>query len=1240
MGSISLTELLSSPVKEDDKNKALSLTELLKKPEQEVAEPLPVLDKGKLKVDDIVNTQSYVDTIRDYMVDRKGKQYLKKDAEEVVDDFIGHMRYFNTNEMFTIDEVRYVSKSNDDAKRMAGKAYQIYDKLGNVFVNDGLGGAVGGVADYVGAIVSSPSTYLGLGVGKLLASGGSKLGVKAVKEMAKKAAREAMEKQSKKAGSGKGKLSDFRRVAREAEDDVVKKGIRARSIANIKRTGAADALVAVGQDYSLQKDILMETGAQEDYSFLQTGLSALGSGLGTGLSIYAVPKITGASERGLSGDVAKKIIKANEVKKAEIKSEKELQKLNAKYLKRIKDQAEKLKVKSVQDLSVADTKKATLGKFNKLALDNKKLFNNQKVELGKLYTKIKNLELQKKKTGRELTDKKKAELQSLRVQAKKLELDRRRTFRKRQEIADDRAKFLRLKPGVDYRGFQAMVSKGYEIDEPALGSDVLKFIFGKSDDSPLGDDIISMAEEAGAKFRANMNNAQKYAKAFQYLSPKTLKEVSDLTKRKFGVYLGDALDTLNFSTNLGYRVARSASESGKDLAVFQRAQNDIDEALVLGTKKAVDEQNKVGRFGKKALPKSGIFGYTQNVWKRMLVSAPQTTAANVYGFGQYYLANTVAEVFQGTAYLALGDVQKSKALFQVQVQKMKNLFDPYSTLDNYQAMLSTDDELSRYLRETVSGGVERAIERFELEKYSKGVSKVERATNLAQKISLVNLQDSLTKSQMFMTSVDKYTRLLKNKTFEDVLKSGNLVDIDQEVLDRAMGDTLKSVFAEDYTVSKSLGGFAGVMAKTVERASNTPGIGFILPFGRFMNNVVATAYQWNIVTGGMEGAVAMMKGRKIDAVEAFSKATVGTAAILYATEFQKEQQKKGYSWNELETGTGEVADITNTFPLSLLMIAGRVRAKQTQGEMVDRELVQEFGKQIAIGQAATDLEFGNDITRLLTLFLNTDQEFKGTAYTFLDAAAYSGGNIIAGATRPLDVLNKLTGYVMTDVVGYDVLPTVDKRLARGETDLGTAGLKLGYNSTKYVDNIIEGIASIVNGRTTLLGDEKRVAYREGDLSDPSPYRTMTGQRIKQPRTFANILFGMVDKPEWKTGMYSGVPEYDRFANKVLAPLIEKEAEILLKDKSFVNADGDSKKAKVNAMLTRVKGRVNKYLTNVPSSEEGLDYRRKKLDSTSKLLLKRAKKAVGIGSVDIRDLSERDITALENAVKMYRMFDKE
>ena len=112
------------------------------------------------------------------------------------------------------------------------------------------------------------------------------------------------------------------------------------------------------------------------------------------------------------------------------------------------------------------------------------------------------------------------------------------------------------------------------------------------------------------------------------------------------------------------------------------------------------------------------------------------------------------------------------------------------------------------------------------------------------------------------------SRLNKGKKLQEVLEEGNLLDIDEDVMNRAMSDTLRSVFSEDYTKSKSFGGLAGNFAKIVEQASNTPGVGFVLPFGRFMNNVMATAYQWNPVTGGMESAVALMKGRRMDAMEA------------------------------------------------------------------------------------------------------------------------------------------------------------------------------------------------------------------------------------------------------------------------------------------------------------------------------------------------------------------------------------
>ena len=1253
MGTISVDDFLS-PDPAPPKKEGITLDEYLSQEQEDnTPDPLPTINKDeKLKVNDIVANDDYVDRIRDYMVDRKGKQFLNMDKDELVDTFIGHMRYFNTNEMFTIDEARYVATADDDKKAVAGDAYKIYDRLGNVFVNDGLSGAVGGVADYVGAILSSPSTYIGLGVGKALALGAGKLSAQGIKAAAKKAGREAIEKKSKELGSGQGKLSSFRGIAKKAEDDFIKKATRDRSLKNVKITGAADAAVAGGQDVMYQKDIMMETGAQDEYNPFQTGISVLGAGVGTGLSIWAIPNLTGAAERGVSSDVSKKIVKANAVKKAEIKSAKDLEKLNKNYLRRLRDKAKRMAVKETPEFKTAKQFQGAVDKkFKSLINDNDVLMKAQKKELGLLYTKIKRLEIpkstQKGRQTKTLSDKKRAELQSLRIQARKLETARRRNFRRGIELKEDNARLKKMKPGVDYTGFPTMVAKGYDIDEPVLGSEILNFIFGKADDSPVGDDIISMAEEAGAKFKSNMNNAQKYAKAFQYLTPETLKEISNMTKDKFGVYLGDALDINNFATQLGHRVARSASEAGRDLGAFRRAQNELDIALVGGTKEAIEKglQENVGRFGRKALAGSGYAEYTQNVWKRLLVSAPQTTAANVFGWGQYFLANSVAEVFQGATYAAVGDFKKARALFHLQGTKMKNLLDPYSTLDSYEAMLKTDDELSRFLRETISGGIERASKRYGFAEGNKALSVVEKGTNFAQTISAVNLQDSLTKSQMFMTSIDKYLRLLKGKSFKDTLESGSLIDVDQEVMDRAMSDTLRSVFAEDYTQSKSLFGYAGKIGKVVETASNAPGIGFVLPFGRFMNNVAATAYQWNPVTGGMETAVALMrqlrgKGKSIDTVEAFSRAIVGWGAFEYAVNFQDQQQEKGYSWNELDTGTGEVSDITNVFPLSLLMIAGRVWNKRRKGETVDRDLVTELGKQLAIGQAATDLQFGNDITALISLAVNQDRDFKGPLPKAFEGLGHIGGNVIAGATRPLDVFNKMAGYAVSEgprafgYEGYDVTPTIDRRMAKG------FGEKLGHQSTKYVDNIIEGVMSIVNQETTLLGEKAKMAHREGDLKDPSPYRTLTGQRIKQPRTFANIVFGMVDKPEWKTGMYSDIPEYDNFANSVLAPMIEKESELLLKDESFVKADGDTKREKVNLMLLKVKRNVNKYLSSVPSSDQGLSYRKKKLSGVEKDILKRAMRITDIKGVDVRDLTDSEVTRLENTIQYIRFTRKQ
>ena len=1140
MANLSLEDLT-----EDTKvntKRVLSLDDLTDDKEEEKDEPLPTIKDRSLKVDDIVNTTQYVEKIRDYMVDRKGKQFLSMDKEELVDKFVTHMRYFNTNEAFTLDEARYVSMADDETKDKAGEAYKVYDMLGNVFVNDGFGGAVGGVADYLGAIASSPSTYLGLGVGKGLTLVGGKLTTKAVKEAAKNAGLKAVKDNLKKGMT----VAAAREIKNKAKDDVIKKAIRGRSLRNTMLSGAMDGSIAGWQDYGLQSAILGETGAIEDYSILQTGLSVFGSGIGTGLSIYGVPKITGADTRGLTGSTANKIIKANRVKQKEITDKKALERVNKKYLEKLRKQAAKL--------------------------------------------------------------------------------------------PDDKNFVAKITRPYDYTGFPELAQGKIKDPELAvsenLKSNVLEFIFGNAEDSPTAN-IVRLVESEGAVFRPNMNPTQKYARAFQYLDKETLQEISDLTKQKFGVYLGEVLDDgLGFASDLGKKVAGSVSEAAKTMRVTQLRNLKVDEAITQATVEILEGatafRNRSKALGIPQNAVSRYSGYAQNVWKRMLVSAPQTTAANVFGFGQIYVANTAQELLQGTLLGLTGETGKAKALFQLQVEKIKNLVDPYSTLDNYQTLIETDSTLHKMLRETISGGIERSAEKLGIDQTNKALRTVEGLTRTAQAFSMVDLQDTLTKSQAFMAGIDKQLRLQKDTTLNAILEKGSLVDIDEGVMEKAMSETLKAVFAEDYTKS---GKVVASLAKTVETLSNAPGIGFILPFGRFMNNVVATAYRYG-PGAYLDGASAIMKGRKgkIDATEAIARATVGTTALFYAMDFQNEQQKRGYQWYELQTGSGETTNITNTFPLSLLMITGRVMNKRLKGEFVDRDLATEFGKQIAIGQAATDLQFGNDITRLIQLTFNADAEFKGPLSQVKETLGHMSGNIISGVTRPLDPINKLAGYALSEFTPYDVTPQIDRRLAKGFTQ------KLGLNTTKYTDNIIEGIASVVNGETTLLGDELRVASREGKVFDPSPYRTAIGTRIQQPRTFANMVFAMVDKPEWKAGMYTGVPEFDNFSNKVISPMIEMEAEQLLKNEKFMRGSAEYKKQKVNDMLNEVKRNIRTYLSATPNSEQGIEYRKTKLLNVPKLTMMRARKIVGIKDVDVRDLSGSQISELEAAVQYIQATD--
>ena len=99
---------------------------------------------------------------------------------------------------------------------------------------------------------------------------------------------------------------------------------------------------------------------------------------------------------------------------------------------------------------------------------------------------------------------------------------------------------------------------------------------------------------------------------------------------------------------IGEIIAADVSRAGRKLAVMSQVRRTIDGGVVAGNeilketlnskelRDTLESEIAVARKAKR-------FSYGQNVWKRMLVSSPATTAANVMGFGQFFTGQVVAD---------------------------------------------------------------------------------------------------------------------------------------------------------------------------------------------------------------------------------------------------------------------------------------------------------------------------------------------------------------------------------------------------------------------------------------------------------------------------------------------------------------------------------------------------------------------------------------------------------------------
>ena len=1068
-------------------------------------EPLSFDPEDSLTVTDLQSDYKYSQPIRDYMIERMGQDYRAKTDEEVVDDFVKHMRYFNANTVSTAGEVRFVSKANDRQKETARKAYQIYDQLGNVFVNDGLMGAVSGVGDYVFAAATDPTNYLGLltgGIGRAAAGGAQVTGRAAIKAAVQRAGREALQngataKAAKEAGIKAGKEAAARaaaqgmstrrargvyekvseKVAQEGKRALAKDAMKSKqkelfqtaATKSLYATTGLDALAAVYQDVAAQQ-VMLDVGAQETYSKTQTAFSALLGGVAGGAQLVA--RKVGAGKSGLED--------------TRTEMEKLAQKTIDEYAPILKKKDAPEAAKAIREAADKWNEKVDKGQLGKGVIDDSQLvkeimFGDTPGEIGGL-------------------------------------------------------------AGV-------FKDKGYKIGKEIHISDVITNVAN------------SLTQEELTSINATMGK---------------------FTGMQFGDLSGSRV-------KMGDLLAARMSEAGKTLNVASQLKRTLDSGLLAAEAKIQKQAGAIDEAEEKAAKASEPLRYGQSVWKRLLVSSPATTALNVAGFGQYYVGQTIADLFSSTALMTKGLAQsafdragaqesfrQARALGTLQVQKIRNLMDPYTTRDAYMKFLSdpANESAQKMLFETMAGGVDASAKRFGINPDNPTFRNVEAFTTAMNQITGVRIQDTFTKSQMFMNEMDKYLRLKKGTTLKDALLSDE--PFDDEIIQGALDTTLKSVFAKDYTTTEQPE-LVRKLAAGVEQISNTPGFGTILPFGRFFNNVVATAYQWSplaapeVLLKPFYKRIIAKEGPEITEMDAIARMTIGSAGLYLAAEYDKERRAEGLGVYEVNVGGGKIVDAKNTYPFSAFLAAGRIFNLKRDGEVVPPELLTEFGTQVAVGQLAKDAQFGNDLNNLLDVLINSDAGARGAS---TDAFAKVFGNFASGFTRPLDAVNKVVGFA----TGTDTAKDVRQADAMGI---------FTQSSTKYFDNILE---AFIDKTDTITGEDLAVATREGDIYDANPFARIFGLTIKQGRTATEKAYSMSEMQPWTANERSKLPAYDKAFNAMLAPVLERQTQRLLMTEEFKEANLNKRRGMLKSVLRSAKKQIRERMDKGYTSGDNVKMR--------------------------------------------------
>ena len=738
-----------------------------------------------------------------------------------------------------------------------------------------------------------------------------------------------------------------------------------------------------------------------------------------------------------------------------------------------------------------------------------------------------------------------------------------------------------------------------------------RFFFG--DDSQNLKGYAQVLEEAGFQVHPSMREDGKisgiYGQTIDWLDDDVVKRITTQYENTIGRPIGLG----KTSKELSKQFIQIQSGSGAALNVSSIL-GQISGGKLTAAEKLSAMTGKYHKGGDK--PKRMQFGLS--VYKRLLTSHLSTTGANLKGFKQLVTLNNLSDFAtsainfsQSGAYKLIGNTAKSEMYYNRgwgsaagAVRRGYSVVSPDIEMAYARKYFDLDPKTREALFRDVAGdgGAFDSIKQFNLDPDNKIYKGVDGYTKAMQVISLARVQDDITKTWSFGNNMNQAIMreygITPEQFFKGEWKSGQ---ISKEAVHLAMGEKRfltnvaeKALFRtqrETASVNWSrleedvgFGGFRAI-AMGVETLTNKSPVGFVVPFGSFLNTTLATAAD---LTGVNAMRMAMMRatGKEIDFVtregsEILGKTIVGYSTIGLATYglsdtdtdmLPHEQKntavyrvKNGLAYNQQVLNDGSIADVRYDWPNSTIQVTAQILAHATMGEFdnltslnfdkVPADLITELGLQLG-GQSIRDMEniteqsiyvFGESLLREIQ-----DDDYMGIVDAVLGPFIARAGQ---GLTRHVEPVNEFY-KLFTD--------------QSGAPDLNMAPYEYqGY--IKYIDGLVGGLTPAgseetysdlprkldVFGRTAPTKISKQIMFRQ------------SGEPIS-----AEMMMNAAGIPSWKATKFDGPAVVKRKMQSLVNPYFEIAAiKYLNRYPDFFDMEQKKKAQIVADMQKEVQGNV-------------------------------------------------------------------